>query len=101
MDEYQEKINTFYKRFCNECFFLDTCEKIELLNHIKCGFEPAFKKVWKIVDSSNGICTKCGLFILNDSGICPECKGGTRKQWVQTRVRINSYERIKNKGRGI
>ncbi len=41
----------------------------ELLNHIKCRFKPAYKKVWKIVSPENGICTNCGETVYNDKGI--------------------------------
>ena len=86
-DERLDRINRFYERFCSKCYNIDTCNKVELVNHIRCGFKPAYKKVWKIVSPENGSCTDCGEIVYNDKGICPKCKGNTEKQWVQTRVK--------------
>ena len=58
----------------------------ELLNHIKCRFKPAYKKVWKIVSPENGICTNCGETVYNDKGI--------KNIWLAHMFRIKKEERI-------
>jgi len=90
-DEKQDRINTFYRRFCSECQSHNTCKEIELLNQIKCGFKSIYKTVWRIVDPGNGTCTQCGLFIINDTGFCPDCHGITKKQWKQVKIKVREF----------
>jgi len=94
-DEKQDRINTFYRRFCSECQtqakLYDLCKKIELLNQIKCRFKSIFRTVWRIVDPGNGTCTQCGLFIINDTEFCPDCHGITKKQWKQVKVKVGDF----------
>jgi hypothetical protein len=93
--EKQDKINIFHQRFCIECQTqaksCDPCKKIELLNHVKCEFKSVYKTVWRIVDSGNGTCIKCGMFVINDNGFCPECHGTTKKRWKQVKIKIRSF----------
>ncbi len=95
-DEKQENINTFHKRFCSECQTQtkssDPCKKIEVLNQIKCGFKSIYKTLWQIVDSGNATCTQCGLFIINDSGFCPDCHTITKKQWKQVKIKMKHLQ---------
>jgi len=86
-DEKQEKINTFYERFCCECQTqaksTDPCKKNKLLNQIKCGFKSVYKTVWRIVDPGN--------FIINDTGFCPDCHGTTKKRWKQVKIKMGHF----------
>lgn len=94
-DEKQDRINTFYQRFCSECQIqaksTDPCKKIELLNQIKCGFKSVYKTVWRIIDSENAKCIQCGLFIINDTGFCPDCHGTTKKRWKQVKIKVGNF----------
>jgi len=70
-------------KHCMGCKLKYVCKVSEPDKEI-CGHAPAFDWVWRPADSGNGTCKDCGLFIINDSGKCPECGSlDIKTKWVK------------------
>lgn len=90
-NKYIKISDTASQKFCSNCHSQHVYKRIELLNQFKCEFRPTYKTAWRLIDPANGTCTRCGIFIINDTGVCPECHGVTKKQWKQIKVRVRPF----------
>lgn len=87
VDKKSERIEAFFRKHCSgECVYEHTCNKQALLDISKCGFKPAYREVWCLVDPANAVCKDCGLLVFNDDGFCPVCRGETRRKWKKVWV---------------
>ncbi len=72
-------------KLCMKCKFRYVCKETEP-DRKTCGHIPTFDWVWRPSDPSNGTCRACGLFIINDSGKCPECGSlDIKMSWIRSK----------------